>query len=280
MIFYFCHFLSTKVSIVKKQNLLMKLNYKKFGKGKPVFILHGLFGMLDNWQVFAKKLAEKYEVITVDLRNHGKSPHSPDFDYSYMADDILELMQDIGCNKCSFIGHSMGGKLAMTIALDNPLVVDKLIILDIGTKKYPKNHIFLLDILCNINIDRYTDRLELEHELRSVIEDSRLRQFIMKNIKRDAEGGFSWKMNLEVIKDNYDTIIEEISSESIYQSDVLFVRGGQSNYILNNDFEKIKELFPKAKLATIENAGHWIHADESKKLFDIITDYLDNSNFS
>ncbi len=256
----------------------MKLNYKKFGSGKPVFILHGMFGMLDNWQVFAKKLAERYEVITVDLRNHGKSPHSPLFDYSYMADDILELMQNIGCDKCSFIGHSMGGKLAMTIALDNPPLVDKLIILDIGTKKYPKNHIFLLDILCNINIDRYSNRLELEHELKSVIEDSRLRQFIMKNIKRDSNGVFSWKMNLEVIKDNYDKIIKEISSEVSYQSDVLFVKGGQSNYILNNDFEEIKELFPKATLTTIDNAGHWIHADEGKKLFDIITNYLGNDS--
>ncbi len=257
----------------------MKLNYKKFGSGKPIFILHGLFGMSDNWQVFAKKLAEKYEVITVDLRNHGKSPHSTDFDYSYMADDVLELMQDVGCSKCSFIGHSMGGKLAIKIALDNPLLVDKLIILDIGIKKYPKNHIFLLDILSNINIDRYSDRLELEHELKSVIEDYRLRQFIMKNIKRNDKGIFSWKMNLEVIIDNYDKIIEGISSENIYKSDVLFVKGGKSNYILNNDFEKIKEQFPKAKFTTIDNAGHWIHADESEKLFDIITGYLDNDNF-
>ncbi len=258
----------------------MKLNYKKFGSGKPLFILHGLFGMLDNWQVFAKKLAEKYEVITVDLRNHGKSPHSPDFDYSYMADDILELMQDLGYDQYSFIGHSMGGKLSMKIALDNPVLIDKLIILDIGPKKYPQNHTFLLDILCNINIDRYTDRLELEHELSSVIEDKRLRQFIMKNIKRDAKGSFSWKMNLEVIKDNYDKIIEELSSDKSYQSDVLFVRGAKSNYILDNDFEKIKGLFPKAKLTTIDNAGHWIHADESEKLFDIVTDYLDNGNFN
>ncbi len=252
----------------------MKLNYKTYGKGKPVFILHGLFGMLDNWQIIAKQLAKHFEIIVPDLRNHGRSPHSDDFDYEYMSSDILGLIHDLGYDEVNVIGHSMGGKLAIRIAIDNPNLVEKLMVLDIGIKKYPPNHVFLLDILSNIYIEKYSDRMEIEHELKTMIEDYRLRQFIMKNISRNENGKFNWKMNLNVIKENYKVITDEILLIEPYMKETLFVRGDKSNYILDKDLELISKQFPNSKLITIPNAGHWLHADQADKLLEVIRSYI------
>jgi len=253
----------------------MKLNYKMFGQGKPVIILHGVFGMLDNWQHIAKTLGKHYWVITLDLRNHGKSPHSEIFNYDVMAEDILDFIEQQGIKKANFIGHSMGGKVAMTLSLEYPEFVNKLIIIDIGIKSYAPRHNFIFKALCAFDISKYSKRNDIENILIGKIPNKKIVQFLLKNIKRDKKSGsFLWKMNLKAIKNNYDKINEPISSDFPFSGKTLFIKGENSDYILEKDKNSIRNLFPNAKFITINNAGHWVHSEQPDKLIRVIDNFL------
>ena len=259
----------------------MRLNYKSFGEGSPVLILHGILGMLDNWQHFAKLLAKDFHVIIADLRNHGRSPHSSVFDYQVMQDDILELLKELGIEKTSIIGHSMGGKLAMHLALNNPEIVNELIVLDIAVKKYNTGHEYIFDIFSSINLQDFTTRKDIEKTLALSIHNYAIRQLLLKNIKRDKlTSSFAWKFNLEAIKNNYSKIIDAITHDKAYAANCLFVRGGDSDYITDEDVKDIKVLFPKATIETIAGAGHWIHADKEELLYSLISLYLTRMEFN
>lgn len=252
----------------------MELNYKSFGQGDPLIILHGVFGMLDNWQTLGKRFAEHFTVLLVDQRNHGRSPHHPDFNYRLLAEDLHEFMESHWVYKAHFIGHSMGGKTAMQFAFDYPDIVDKLVVADISPKAYPYRHTHIFDALESLDLNRLGGREEAEQHLRTYLDDESEVQFLLKNLSRDKEGGFRLKMNLPALRAHYDDILAPVHSAVPFDGDTLFVRGGNSNHIPDSDWPLIQTLFPKAILKTIPNAGHWLHADQPEAFYDTVMDFL------
>lgn len=253
----------------------MELNFKMFGEGKPVIILHGVFGMLDNWQHFAKVLSKDYWVITVDIRNHGRSPHSDIFNYDVMVSDLMQLLDKNHIKKPHIIGHSMGGKLGMHFALEHFENLQKLIVIDIGIKKTLSRHNSIFNALCSLDLSTFKNRNEIDFELEKTISIWKIRQFLLKNIIRDKEnGGYKWKMNLKIIRKNYETISEAVSHDYPYEGEALFIKGEISDFILEKDKIDILELFPNAQFKTIPNSGHWVHAEETEKLIEVVKDYL------
>ena len=254
----------------------MELNYKSFGQGQPIIIMHGMFGMLDNWQLIAKKLSEEYLVYLVDLRNHGRSPHSTEFGYDVMADDLLEFMQNNWLHHAYIIGHSMGGKVAMKFALDNPDMVDKLIVVDIAPKAYKGNHEPIIDALMGLDLSKINSRTEAEAYLRTKIDEESTVQFILKNLSREKDGSYNWKMNLPVIVEHYREILGHKETDEQYEGPTLFVKGEQSSYILTEEFPDYLHNFPNAKLSVVPNAGHWVHAENPEEFSRQVFDFLRN----
>ncbi len=255
----------------------MELNYKEFGQGDPIIILHGLFGTLDNWQTIAKKLAENNTVYIVDQRNHGRSPHADELDYPIMAEDLQQFMERKWIYEAVILGHSMGGKTAMQFALDYPDMVNKLIVVDIAPKAYTGGHQTIFDALLALDLDKLDNRKEADAFLAERISEFGVRQFLLKNLSREKEGGYRWKMNLPAIYHNYSKILAAIESDEIFDEPTLFIRGGQSEYVQDGDMATIKKRFPQSLLTTVENAGHWVHAEQPKELLSLIQDFIENS---
>ncbi|MEM7548788.1 MAG: alpha/beta fold hydrolase [Bacteroidota bacterium] len=246
----------------------MKLFNRVYGEGKPLIILHGLLGSSDNWVTLAKKYAEQFKVIIPDQRNHGNTEHSEDFSYALMSDDVLELYESEGISSAFMIGHSMGGKVAMNFACDHPKLVEKLIIADIGPKKYPIRHENLFKALLGLELKDYSSRGEIDKKLSESIPNFGERQFLMKNLDRNQDGTFSWKANLEVLFEKLDAIGEELNDSKRFDKSSLFLRGGNSDYILDEDDQKIKQHFPNSSLQTFDKSGHWLHAEQPQLFFD------------
>lgn len=239
----------------------MDLNYKKYGtEGGHLIILHGLFGSLDNWHTLATALGNTFSVWAVDQRNHGKSPHHHDFNYDIMADDLLYFMEQHQIDSANIIGHSMGGKTAMQFALKHPEKVHKLVVVDIAPKGYKGNHNEIIDALQNLDLLKINRRTDAEEMLAENIRQADVRQFLLKNLTREATG-YKWKMNLDDIVDNYDAIIGPINLETRFEKPTLFIKGENSDYILEEDKPIIKKQFPQAEFVNFPDAGHWIHAE-------------------
>lgn len=252
----------------------IELNYKSLGQGQPIIILHGLFGTLDNWQTIARQLSEQYSVYIIDQRNHGRSPHTDEFSYPILANDLQHFMESHWIYKAVVIGHSMGGKTAMEFAIQYPDMVEKLVVLDIAPKTYTGGHEVILDTLNAIDLTQIKDRKEAEAYMLQRIPDFGTRQFLLKNLTRDEKTGvFTWKMNLPVLQREYEAILGNISSGT-YEGDTLFIRGANSDYIKDADIPTLLQYFPKMQLETIANAGHWVHADQPKQLLALIERYL------
>lgn len=197
-----------------------------YGSGSPILILHGIFGMSDNWHSMAKKLAQKYWVIIPDLRNHGKSEHSDNFNYDFMTEDVKNLLDDNHIKNCNIIGHSMGGKLAMHFALEYPEYIDNIIVLDIGIKKYESRHEFILESLNDIDPGNFTSRDSIQNALLNKISDGKIVNFLLKNISLDIQSKvYNWKFNLKSINDNFHQILQPIYSDHQCIKDILFIRG-------------------------------------------------------
>lgn len=253
----------------------MKLNYKSFGEGFPIIILHGLFGMLDNWQTIAKKLADNYMVYIVDLRNHGKSPHHDDFNYEIIAEDLQVFLEDNWIYEAHIMGHSMGGKAAMQFALSYPDLVKKLIVVDIAPKKYVGGHQAIFEALLSLDLSTINTRKEAATYLQNKIPDVGTQQFLLKNLSRSKAGPYEWKMNLPVIHQQYATILENVvQQEQTFDKPTLFIKGGASDYILEEDLPAIQALFPTAQIESIPKAGHWVHAAAPKELLDMVKGFL------
>ncbi len=254
--------------------LIMKLNYKTFGQGDPIIILHGLFGSLDNWQSFAKSLAKDFMVYILDQRDHGKSPHTKEFDYILLAEDLHRFMEKNWIFSAHIVGHSMGGKTAMQFAALYPEMLEKLIVLDITPKKYKAHHDTLFQALLSLNLTTLTSRKEAEKSLEVKIKDHSVRTFLLKNLKRNKDGSFKWKLNLPLLYKNYDKISMEIDYLETVDVPTLFVKGSNSNYILEEDKEPLRSIFSNASFKTIEGAGHWLHADKPQELKNILVDFI------
>jgi len=248
----------------------MQLNYKSFGKGDPIVILHGLFGTLDNWQTIARQLAAQYTVYIVDQRNHGRSPHLAEMNYLLMAQDLKEFMESQWMYKAHIVGHSMGGKTAMQFAHEYPDMVDSLVVIDIAPKTYADGHTPIFDALMNLNVDALETRKQADDFLRQSIRDYSVRQFLLKNLTRSKSGGFQWKMNLPVIHKYYPDILQATRGDQPFEGRTLFVKGSHSPYIQTEDEAMIFTQFPNAKIEVVRNAGHWVHAEAPAALLALL----------
>jgi pimeloyl-ACP methyl ester carboxylesterase len=246
------------------------------GEGQPVIILHGVFGTSDNWQTFGKQLAEQYQVFLPDQRNHGLSPHSDEFDYQVMAEDLLEFINSHQLKDVIILGHSMGGKVAMFFATKYPDKFEKLIVVDISPRAYPVHHQTILKALGAVKIKEIDSRKEAEDQMKPYIADFGIRQFLLKNLKRNDQDGFEWKLNLSVISRNIERIGEAVDDSRPVNKPVLFVGGEKSDYITEEDSALIKKIFPQSKIVMISDAGHWVHAEQPEQLYREVTDFLAN----
>jgi pimeloyl-ACP methyl ester carboxylesterase len=255
----------------------MELFYRHYGKGRPLIILHGIFGISDNWVTFARKMAKQYEVFILDQRNHGQSPHDPTFNYFALCSDLYEFIEQHGIEDPIVLGHSMGGKVAMHFALENPDMLKALIVADISMRAYNRRfrHLDMIDAMMNVNFTNAETRADVEKQLKHQIPDKRIRLFAMKNLYRRERGGqFAWRLNLEAINLNIDEVFEGIESKNLFEKPTLFIRGGNSDYIKYDDFDQIYRNFPRADIKTIEGAGHWLHAEKAEEFREIIFGFL------
>jgi esterase len=254
----------------------MQLFYKEYpGPGKPLIILHGLFGLLDNWHNVAKTLSATFHVYTLDLRNHGQSPKSAVMNYAVMADDLWEFMQDKGISQACFMGHSMGGKVAMEFALRFPEKCAKLIVVDIAPKRYEPGHTEIFNALFDLDIaNSEKTRKDFDQDMQTKIPEFGVRQFLLKSLERNDEGNYQWKFNLDALHTHYEKISEEIPGGRTYKGPTLFLRGGNSRYVSEEDRSKIESLFPNCQLKTIEGAGHWVHAEKPVELVEVVKGFL------
>jgi pimeloyl-ACP methyl ester carboxylesterase len=247
--------------------------YKEFGAGPPLLILHGLFGFSDNWQTIAKTFSDTHLVITPDLRNHGRSPHLEGHSYPEMAEDVRRFMEEHWIFSAILMGHSMGGKVAMQLALHHPDLVERLIVVDMAPGLAQDNHSGIFEALLSLNLAQVTTRQDIDDHLSRFVPEKGVVQFLLKNVTRDASGAFQWKMNLPVLWKHFSDILAPVSGPP-FEKPTLFVRGSRSNYVEDTDFDLIYSLFPQAEIATIEDAGHWVHADQPRQLSEVITTWL------
>ncbi len=250
----------------------MLLHSKSLGAGPPLLILHGLFGTLDNWQTLAKRFGESRRVHLLDLRNHGRSPHAETMSYADMAGDVAQWMDANGLEQAAVIGHSMGGKVAMQLALAHPTRVRSLTVVDMAPKAYDPGHKELFEAMLGLPLTTGASRGELDAILSERIPDAGVRLFLMKNLAREPSG-YRWKLNLPVIYREYREVLRAIGGTP-WSGPALFVRGGRSDYVLDADLAEVRGLFPAAELSTVAGAGHWVHAERPAELFERITDFL------
>lgn len=253
----------------------MKLHSKILGKGKPFLILHGFLGMGDNWKTLAKQFSkEGFEVHLIDQRNHGKSPHSDDFSYELMAEDLKEYCDEHQLEDIILLGHSMGGKTAMLFACEQEALVEKLIIVDIAPKYYAPHHQQILKGLTALEDAKLTSRGDAEDLLEDYIDETGVRLFLLKNLYWKTKNQLSLKLNLEVLKANIENIGAALEEGMRYEGPTLFIKGEKSDYILSEDRKEIKTHFPKAIIVSIKGAGHWVHAEKSAEFFQAVTRFV------
>lgn len=255
----------------------MNLHFRKYGEGKPLIILHGIFGISDNWVSFGKRIAELgFEVYILDQRNHGQSPHHYAFNYYALTEDLLEFIEQQDINDPIILGHSMGGKVAMRFTLENPEDVDALIVVDTSMRTYVSHthHRQLIDAMKAVDFKRIKSRSDVEDQLSQKIQSKRIVQFLLKNLFWKEKDLLGWRINLEAIDLNLDSMYDGVFYSSIYNRPTLFIRGGQSNYIIEEDIPDIKKNFPNMDLATIEEGTHWVHADAPEEFYDHVSGFL------
>lgn len=251
----------------------MKLFFRELGEGEPMIILHGLFGSSDNWLTQAKIFADHYKVYSLDLRNHGQSPHSDAFDYKSMVGDLKEFIEEKGISNPVVIGHSMGGKTAMNFAIAHPDVLGKLIVVDISPRFYNLEHYTIVEGLNAIPVESLSSRNEADEILSQKVPEPDVRQFLLKNLQRKSSGGFSWKINLPVISEKLSNIGEDLQYEGTFEKPVLFIRGARSKYVTDADQPRIKTIFPTAEIQTLDT-GHWVQAEKPQEFAETVMSWL------
>jgi pimeloyl-ACP methyl ester carboxylesterase len=253
----------------------MHLFYRVYGDGFPLLILHGLFGSSGNWHTLASKAFSPYfRVFTLDLRNHGQSPHDARLDYPAMADDVRVFMDAQGLEQAHVLGHSMGGKTAMQLALTWPERVDHLVVADIAPRAYPPRHDHLLAALASVDLSAMPNRTAVEDVLARQIPETGVRQFLLKNLEYQPAQGYRWKMNLAAIQAHYDRLNAAPDAAGVFDRPTCFLRGGRSDYIRTEDHPRILQFFPQAEVVTIPEAGHWIHADAPQIFAETVLRFL------
>ena len=255
----------------------MNLFSRVYGKGSPLIIIHGLFGMSDNWNTLGKKFAENFEVHILDLRNHGRSPHSNHFDFDVMCDDLRIYLEKNKLTDVNILGHSLGGKVAMNFAFIFPKKIHKLIVVDISPRKYNTDfHQNILSILYKIDIESLESRKDVDDALSLHIEQVSIRQFLAKNLYRNTDRKFSWRFNLETLLEKLSNIQNADFIDGTCNVQTCFVRGGNSDYISDLDRTLIKSYFSNVKIVTVDGAGHWVHAESPEIFYKETMSFLTN----
>ncbi len=252
----------------------VQLNTKKLGNGKPIFILHGLFGSLDNWQTIANELLKHFTIYLIDLRNHGKSPHTHDMTYKLMSEDIQKLMLDEKLEKINIIGHSMGGKVCYQLLNDISNQIEKAMIIDIAPKRYKGGHDEVFKAMFSLDLDRLTKRSDAEFIISQYIPEKSVQQFILKNLDRQSDHCFEWKFNLETLYNEYDKICEEIIFDKVCNAPTRIISGSLSQYVTQAEIDKMKTHFSNLSWHIVEDSGHWVHAEKPKEMLDEITSFF------
>lgn len=261
----------------------LQLHYREQGQGPlTLVILHGLFGTLDNWQTLARRWAEHYRVILVDLRNHGRSPHTAEHTYELMSQDVLELFEQLQlpATATTLLGHSMGGKVAMRFALDYPERLAQLVVVDIAPRFSDMRHQDeILAGLHAVDFSQLQSRQQADEALSQHITAPDVRQFLLKNLYRRDDNSFAWRPNLTALTENMTALGEEIKAPTPFLKPTLFINGGKSDYINAEDkLYGIPALFPNSHVATIPNAGHWVHAEEPEQVFELVEKFVGQSS--
>ena len=238
-----------------------------------MIILHGLFGTLDNWQTLARQWADDLMIFAVDQRNHGRSPHTDAFDYQLLAEDIRDFMESQFMHRAHLLGHSMGGKAAMQVALEYPDQVDRLVVVDMGVRGYPGGHEEIFKALFALDLVNVKSRKAADAFLAARIEDAGVRQFLLKNLTRNKAGGYAWKANVQALHDNYAHILAPISGTP-FEGPTLFIRGAESRYVQDQDIPTLQQLFPNSRVETVADAGHWVHAEQPEAVYRLVRDFL------
>jgi pimeloyl-ACP methyl ester carboxylesterase len=253
----------------------MKLHSKIKGEGTPLVILHGFLGMGDNWKTLANAYAkEGFEVHLVDQRNHGRSPHDPAFSYELMAEDLKDYLEDKQLERVSIIGHSMGGKVAMRFATLYPECLNKLIIVDIAPKYYPQHHQDILEGLTQISKAKLTSRSDADELLAKYISLKAVRHFLLKNLYWKTQDELNLRLNIKALKDNIEEVGKGLPRNSKYEGEILFLKGGDSDYIQDEDEKDIASHFENFEIKVIKNSGHWVHAEKREDFLQVSLEFL------
>ncbi len=257
----------------------MNLFYRKYGKAgdQPLIILHGLFGISDNWVTYGKRIAaEGFEVFIPDQRNHGHSPHSDSFNYIALTDDLFDFIDEHEIDTPIILGHSMGGKVAMRFALENPQFVKRLVVVDITLKAYgPRiSHKKIIEAMQQVDLSSAKKRSEVEDMLAPFIQEPRIRLFVLKNLYRTENNQFAWRININGIAQNLNQMFDAIDTLIKFEKPTLFIKGGASDYITLKDFPQIRYNFPHAEIVTIAGASHWVHVEVPEKFYQITSGFL------
>ncbi len=252
----------------------IKLNYREYGDGAPLVILHGLFGSARNWHSVAEQLADNHWVICVDLRNHGNSPHGPGTDYQVMASDLKQLLAVLDIDQTSILGHSMGGKTAMWFALTQPRHVENLIVVDIAPVTYSDHCSDHLAAMQCLRLDGLPNRRAAEQQLANTVTDPVIRQCLLQNLTRQ-DGMLRWRINLDAIQLGIPAIVAFPPSTALFSEPCRFIRGGKSTNVTTEHHTAIGRLFPNASITTVDNAGHWPHIERPAEFLAATADFLD-----
>ena len=244
------------------------------GEGKPLLILHGYFGMSDNWKTIGNKFSEEYQVHLIDQRNHGRSFHEDEFNYEVLVEDLLKYIQHYKLDEVNIVGHSMGGKTAMLFAVMYPDLVDKLIIVDMSPRYYQPHHNAILAGLNSIDFSVQNTRTLVDKKLSVLIPDLGVRQFLLKNVYWKEKGQLAYRFNLESLTENNPEVGEALPSFTVFEKETLFLKGSKSDYITENEEPIIEAHFPNSKIVEIKNAGHWLHAENPKQFYDEVSIFL------
>ncbi len=252
----------------------MKLFYRQSGQGRPLIILHGLFGSSDNWYSLAKVFSEHFSVYLLDQRNHGLSPKSDKFDYALLTEDLAEFIEEHSLQEAVLLGHSMGGKTAMNFAVLYPQKLSRLIVVDIVPKTYPVHHDAILEGLKAVSLSSLTSRTEADTILSTYVPEPEVRQFLLKNLSRKASGGFEWRINLDAIDRNIEAMGAGLIYSGKYDGPSFFIKGKKSHYYADGDEAMIKAIFTRAEFATLDT-GHWVQAEQPLEFARLILNYLE-----
>ncbi|TYR35560.1 alpha/beta fold hydrolase [Sphingobacterium phlebotomi] len=242
--------------------------------GTPLLVMHGLFGMSDNWGSFAREFGQDRPVHLLDLRNHGHSFHSEEMSLAVMVDDLEAYIDHHGLQEVDILGHSLGGKVAMQYAVSKSTNIRKLIIADIAPKAYPPHHQKIIEALQAVKIDEASNRGEVEEQLREYLNETGVIQFLLKNVYIKEDRTLDWRFNLKTLTEKYAAFITVGVEPGVYDGETLFLSGEKSNYILEEDYPMIKEMFPNSEIKTVPKAGHWVQAENPKAFNELVTQFL------